>query len=803
MVQPFLLDTEAIMDETTLSPGNRRLPLHSTRPTSPGKTLCIPCETVIDRIICPQPDTSSPSASSPSSDTRTYTTPTTIGWLDRLIATKFCVICRFASHLFFSGSAGFTTSEITNGRRFLCFIPGGLVQLNSSGVRLEWDILVHTQEERESGWRVGVEWKQKGSPGFKLLHDSVPRIVEDCGIGEGEVVRKVGRRLGEMCSRAFIRDSYRICREKHGSKCDRPKTLLVHEDVAMDIRISALRVVDVLENRLTTLPTESEYIILSYCWSTTKAYTTLVLSNQQALSQPDGIKKEQIAPTIADAMQVTAILGHRYLWVDSLCIIQDSTTDKQSQINKMDNIYLHASLTIIGAASLPDGTDTGLPGIRPAARSVSQGNMTARGLEFVEATPDLWGQIWDSRWGARAWTMQEHLLSKRELLFTPVQAYFSCACDAFAEDYVEEMCVHHKSDSTTSPFSTSSFGGRAVEEDKGRECCAYRTPQNMDNRGVPQADNFITSYEVLVREYTKRNLTFESDVLRAAGGVLSILHQETRVHFLCGLPVPHLLDRFIFWIPLTYCRRRGVGTSGMLFPSWSWAGWVGAITYPVSPEQFSGKKMVFSDESLVAGFVAWAGHSDGTTIEIRLPEVSQTALSMFETVFLVFEAQTARLSVSKLCWGSIIDQDLSYRYRVRAVFVQEACAGMVCLDEDVPPDHGDGVGLTQDEAWDAHAGRVEEMDFVALSKTGMPWDMVYLIHPDVNNTVNYGVEDSEGNYKSHSVFDPAIWDNDEPSAINVLVVEWQGDKAFRKGVGQIHSQAWDLVKTAHKKIRLG
>jgi len=89
-----------------------------------------------------------------------------------------------------------------------------------------------------------------------------------------------------------------------------------------------------------------EYVALSYCWGGPQAVLTRIAniaSNKQALPL------DNFPPTLENAIQVTKRLGSSCLWIDALCIIQDSTEDKAIEINKMGSIYRNATLTIFAA----------------------------------------------------------------------------------------------------------------------------------------------------------------------------------------------------------------------------------------------------------------------------------------------------------------------------------------------------------------------------------------------------------------------------------------------------------------------
>jgi hypothetical protein len=76
--------------------------------------------------------------------------------------------------------------------------------------------------------------------------------------------------------------------------------------------------------------------------ATTKTLMTLV----------NGLNVRCLGQTIQDAVQVTKAMGTRYLWVDALCILQDSPSDKASEIGKIGSIYKNCTYTI-AASSAP------------------------------------------------------------------------------------------------------------------------------------------------------------------------------------------------------------------------------------------------------------------------------------------------------------------------------------------------------------------------------------------------------------------------------------------------------------------
>lgn len=92
------------------------------------------------------------------------------------------------------------------------------------------------------------------------------------------------------------------------------------------------------------------YACLSHCWGKDKLITT---TSQTIASHLSGIPLAVLPKTFGDAVTLTRNLGLRYLWIDSLCIIQDSREDWQIESSKMADIY-HNSFLTIAAISSPD-----------------------------------------------------------------------------------------------------------------------------------------------------------------------------------------------------------------------------------------------------------------------------------------------------------------------------------------------------------------------------------------------------------------------------------------------------------------
>ena len=204
-----------------------------------------------------------------------------------------------------------------------------------------------------------------------------------------------------------------------------------------------LRVIDVKGMCVTDLPPQGRYLTLSYVWGGVWPFR-LTRETETSLRKAQGLVPimPHLSQTIRDAMNLVSKLQERYLWVDSLCIIQDDDHDKLEQIMQMEQVYGGSLLTI----SAVIGTDAnyGLAGVRTNSRQAKQVHVTADNLFMsnVLYTPETEGAL-----NTRGWAYQEKVLSQRNLLIHDNLVYFHCAHVFCPED---EHCWHPRIGEPTS-----------------------------------------------------------------------------------------------------------------------------------------------------------------------------------------------------------------------------------------------------------------------------------------------------------------------------------------------------------------
>lgn len=355
------------------------------------------------------------------------------------------------------------------------------------------------------------------------------------------------------------------CEQGHSETCSKSTGWL--REIAGSEELGII-LIDVKGRRLVKATTASRYLALSYVWGQTPT-TQTTLSNFVAFQKLEALEeiKVSLPRTIRDAMKLVADIGETYLWTDLLCIIQDDPS-KADQIKAMDLIYSNSILTIVALAG--PNADFGLPGVNGGhyieRSDIAVEDSLTDGKIIVPSRP-LFEQMLKSHHYTRGWTMQEMILSPRCLFIAEDRTYFKCK------------------------------GMLAVEGEKIRSREEHYFDGDLDSVvGLLKPTSkavFINSYETLVEQYTQRSLTFESDIVNAFSGIMSALTKLYPLQTLNSSP-----ERFIDTLPRAFLSRALLWTSieettsrrvinqeifaeSPRFPSWSWSGWTGPVSYDV------------------------------------------------------------------------------------------------------------------------------------------------------------------------------------------------------------------------------
>ncbi|KAI0411713.1 heterokaryon incompatibility protein-domain-containing protein [Xylaria grammica] len=352
----------------------------------------------------------------------------------------------------------------------------------------------------------------------------------------------------EVFNLRFAKDCIEYCRSQHWSNCQS------HKEQAMpDINF---QLIDCKKKTIVSASLECPYVALSYVWGEP--------------SDDYEFREKNLPQLIKDSMETVLSLGFEYLWVDRYCIRQSDKQDKATQIRHMDAIYAGAELTIIAASG--ENPHYGLPGVSRKDRS-PQPVLQVGHHRIVATLPHPSWLLRKSKWNTRGWTYQEGLLSRRRLLF-------------FEQQVVYECNGMHCAESTAIPM-------KFMHSKRQRRFNDSVPPGSFSHEILQPEPWTIMSY---ISEYSQRQLSYPSDALNAIQAILRVFERNhTPVYNVLGVPLlspippparrgtngtePQGMPRSpkeCFLIGLCwFTRKPGQRRGG--FPSWSWAGWTGAV----------------------------------------------------------------------------------------------------------------------------------------------------------------------------------------------------------------------------------
>jgi len=284
------------------------------------------------------------------------------------------------------------------------------------------------------------------------------------------------------------------------------------------------------------------YVALSHCWGSLD-FLTLKKSNINIFQNQ--IPDSALTKTFSDAIHITQYLGFRYLWIDSLCIIQDDTADWAREAGLMTGVYGCSAITI-AASSATDGS-IGCFFSRPKTWrcQIRAGPNAEQILYDVEYSHDRINIPLHSR----AWVVQERYLSRRILHFYENEVFWECVqccrCETFPNESVDRIHTYH----------------------------FYLYPKRPTRRQWPQIVNY----------YSQRKLTRNTDKLIAIGGLARLIHQSSKDEYLGGM----WRDKLEMQLCWTSGFEDHSVSKTYIAPTWSWAS---STTHVIPAEEDDGRE---------------------------------------------------------------------------------------------------------------------------------------------------------------------------------------------------------------------
>jgi len=336
-----------------------------------------------------------------------------------------------------------------------------------------------------------------------------------------------------------------------------------------------------------------EYITLSHRWG---SIHQLTLTKDTVNELVAGIAPEILPKSFKDAIMITQQLGIRYLWIDSLCIFQDSKDDWMQEAANMGSIYRHALLNI--AATSAYDSNGGLFFDRDPLQVQPIWISMPFGLYYLEPHSNL---VWDficveqglenildmATLNTRGWVVQERILSRRILHCHKSQLFWECKTKTACETLPEEIrnCVHG-----TIPQIIRLL-------DRLEDETEHRLPSDERGESVslvtfsnPNLQNDVhRAWLSTIERYSACDLTNQEDKLVAISAIAKLLESYLADKYLAGIFQSQLGPNLLWYVvgrensspdssqPIRYGDSNS--QTPWLAPSWSWASIKGTVAW--------------------------------------------------------------------------------------------------------------------------------------------------------------------------------------------------------------------------------
>jgi len=193
-----------------------------------------------------------------------------------------------------------------------------------------------------------------------------------------------------------------------------------------------------------SLTCPSRYVALSHCWGQLpeKDRFCTYKRNLKAHRSRIAASVDQLPRSFRDAVVVARGIGVEYLWIDSLCIVQDDPQDWENEAKRMEQVFSAAYCTI-GASSARSSAEgflaprTPRPCVRLRVRAPTHTGtgetQRDRQLYICPAIDNFSQDVENSHLSRRGWVLQERALSRRSIFYTSTQVYWECGAGVHCE----------------------------------------------------------------------------------------------------------------------------------------------------------------------------------------------------------------------------------------------------------------------------------------------------------------------------------------------------------------------------------
>lgn len=334
------------------------------------------------------------------------------------------------------------------------------------------------------------------------------------------------------------------CRDSHPQCSNRDDGILPTR--VLDVTGSTIKLV------ISDTSLQGKYVALSHCWGASQPLKTL---KENIASHQEGIDQRALPQTFQDAITVTRYLEIQYLWIDSLCIVQDDSLDWEREAAKMVDVYGLAYLVL--AASSAAGGSEGFLGPRAnhwegSLKVPCPSPHWMAPIHYREVVNHAMPNSTSRTQGpleTRGWTFQERAMAKRFVSFGKRELFWNCStlwdceCD----------WTHIR---------------RGKPNDDFYDMQKHGTLLFPRINQLSKEDLYHEWRIAIVYPYSSRDLTFSKDRLFALSAITTTFHERLDDQFLAGLWKEQLHRDLGWYRHELLCE--GFETNSYTGPSWSW-----------------------------------------------------------------------------------------------------------------------------------------------------------------------------------------------------------------------------------------
>ena len=310
-----------------------------------------------------------------------------------------------------------------------------------------------------------------------------------------------------------------------------------------------------------------EYITLSHCWGEWGPHKLPLLTTSNLEErQSEGMDRDILPATFKDAVEIANWFNGKpllsletmadslvkWLWIDSLCILQDSRDDWEREAPLMRDVYRNAFLNLSAEAS-KDARGGCIKNGHPAGVTPFKLHMRSLGNTWWVSVDErsLFEWMQDDPLSKRAWVYQERHLSRRVLHFTGNEVFWECC--ATAPSFRSETYP------SGSPLSRDFLGGTKLQlPDPSADIIAEDV-------------NLCKIWNEVCENFSKRLLTYSADKLPALSGLAKDFGTKCLSDsYVAGMWRSALPSALLWDVPKSDRGERKPPATDFVAPSWSW-----------------------------------------------------------------------------------------------------------------------------------------------------------------------------------------------------------------------------------------